>query len=203
MLKHDSLDIIKELLCEERCIRADGSKVSDAYLEEKGRDSTLKKLTLSGLRRGMLLLAIDEGRIFKKNGKKTIPVPCMSPLFSQTGKYDHNRACDFVLLKESERNKIEVYYLELKSGKPSGYAGQFKSTECFMNYVFDLSDTMFKTKLICPRQRFIIFHTDPSGSKPTSNKGATSYKSRSPNTAETPDKRCVKNNDTIRCTELF
>ena len=54
----DGLDAVRGLLS---CVQADGSHVSDVLLEEK-LEAKLKKLKLSGLTPGVLILATDEGR---------------------------------------------------------------------------------------------------------------------------------------------
>ena len=60
----DTLEALRALL---GCVQADGAQVSDAILEEKN-ETKLKKLTISELKPGMLLLATDEGR--KRDGQK-------------------------------------------------------------------------------------------------------------------------------------
>ena len=80
----DTLEALRALL---GCVQADGAQVSDAILEEKN-ETKLKKLTISELKPGMLLLATDEGR------KRDQASACMSPLFKDDGAYDQNRACD-------------------------------------------------------------------------------------------------------------
>ena len=120
----DELEALRALL---GCILADGARVSDAILEERN-EAKLKKLTISELAPGMLLLATDEGR------KRDKAPPCMSPLFKDDGVFAQNRACDAVLVRKAD-DGLQVYYIELKSDSPSGYEGQFVSTQCFMRYV--------------------------------------------------------------------
>jgi len=194
MASKDSLIAIKNLL---RCVHADGNQVTHAYLKETERDAKLKKICLSNLTPGMLILDIDKKRKLEKN-------ICMSPLFSQDGNYSHNCACDYVLLRQDGK-KIFVYYIELKSNNPSGYSGQFKSTQCFMHYVFDLANKLCGVHISIEVEKFILFHTDSKNATRRSlNKTPTILiKQNGANTPDSPKKFCVKNNDTVRCTQFF
>ena len=188
----DELDALRGLL---GCIQADGVQVSDAILEEKN-EAKLKKLTISKLAPGMLLLATDEGR------KRDNAPACMSPLFKNDGDYDQNRVCDAVLLRKVS-DGLHVYYIELKSDSPSGYEGQFLSTHCFMRYVALLSEKLCGFRIHISRERYIVFHTDSSNKRPRGRKERTRFKPQSANTPATPDMFCVTNGDTVRCTEFF
>lgn len=188
----DSIDALRALL---GCIHADGAQVSHAILEEKN-EAKLKKLTISGLTDGMMLLATDDGR------KREKGAACMSPLFKEDGRHDQNRACDAVLLRKMDSG-IEVCYIELKSDSPSGYEGQFVSTFCFMQYVKALSEHFCDCQLNIIRERYVVFHTDSSGKRPRGKKQKTRYTPHNANTSKSPDMFCVVNNDSVRCTEFF
>jgi hypothetical protein len=188
----DSLDALKAILS---CVRADGSQVSDALLEER-QEAKLKKLRISELSPGMLLLATDEGR---KRDKTTA---CMSPLLANDGAYDQNRACDAVLLRKTN-DGYQVCYIELKSDAPSGYEGQFKSTRCFIRYVFDLCKELCGHSIKISRERFVVFHTDTKNAERHGLKMKPKFTPRSANTPESPDKFCVRNGDSIRYTEFI
>lgn len=188
----DSMDALKALL---GCIHSDGEKVSDAYIEEKQQEAKLKKLHLSGITLGMLLIATDEGR---KLGKAV----CMSPLFRLNGKYDQNCACDAVLVRKVETG-CELYYIELKSDSPSGYSGQFKSTRAFMRYTFDLMKELCSVHSEIVRERFIVFHTDSRDATRRGKKQKTRFSPKDANAPESPEMLCVRNGDTVRCTEVF
>ncbi len=188
----DELGVLRALL---GCIRADGAKVSDAILEERN-EAKLKKLTISALTPGMLLLATDEGR------KRDKAPACMSPLFKGDGVYDQNRACDAVLLRKAS-DGLHVYYIELKSDSPSGYKGQFASTQCFMRYLADLSDKLCGCPINISRERYVVFHTDSSDGRRRGKKERTRFKPQSANTPSAPDMFCVRNGGTVRCTEFF
>jgi hypothetical protein len=177
------------------CVQADGSHVSDVLLEEK-LEAKLKKLKLSGLTPGVLILATDEGR---KKDKASV---CMSPLFANDGKFDQNRACDAVLLRQTVAG-YDVCFIELKSDSPSGYEGQFKSTQCFVRYLCELSKELCGHAIELNRQRFIVFHTDSKDVRRRGVKKVTRFSPRQANTPSRPDMFCVRNGDSVRVTEFF
>ncbi|MDP2363963.1 MAG: hypothetical protein Q8M94_09370 [Ignavibacteria bacterium] len=188
----DSLDAIKAILS---CVQADGSQVSDALLEEKN-EAKLKKLQISELAPGMLLLATDEGR------KRNKASACMSPLFADDGVFDQNRACDAVLLRKMHCG-YEVCYIELKSDAPSGYEGQFKSTQCFIRYLSVLIEKLCGLAMIVNRERFVVFHTDSNNGSRRGLKQKTRFTPRSANTSSAPDMFCVRNGSIVRYSEFF
>ncbi|MEO6422872.1 MAG: hypothetical protein ABIR84_09395 [Candidatus Nitrotoga sp.] len=192
MASTDELDALRALL---GCIQADGTHVSDAMLEEK-QEAKLKKLTVSELAPGMLLLSTDEGR------KRNKGSACMSPLFANDGKYDQNRACDAVLVRKGVTG-FDICYIELKSDKPSGYSGQFKSTRAFMKYVVDLANTLCNLPINITRERFVVFHTDSSNAMRLGLKTKTRFNPSNANTPDAPDMFCVRNDVTVRCTTFF
>lgn len=184
------------------CGQVDGSQSSHALLEEKDSSAKLKKLTLSEFSAGMLLLEIDEGRkVNNAQGKRVMD--CLSPLFKTDADGDQNRACDAVLVRELQNNQCEIFYIDLKSDKPSGYQGQFKSTQCFMRYVFDVLEKLYDQKVCVQKERFVVFHTDSSDVSRRGIKTRTSFKPSSANTPKAPTMYCVVNNATVRCTELL
>lgn len=188
----DSLDILKAMLS---CVQADGSQVSDVLLEER-QEAKLKKLQISQLVPGILLLATDEGR------KRDKTSACMSPLFANDGKYDQNRACDAVLLRKTE-DGYHVCYIELKSDVPSGYEGQFKSTQCFIRYISDLSKNLCGCPIKITKERFIVFHTDTKDVSRRGLKTKTRFTPRSANTPASPDMFCVRNGEKVRYSEFI
>lgn len=192
MACNDELEALRALL---GCIQADGARVSDAILEERN-EAKLKKLTISALAPGMLLLATDEGR------KRDKAPACMSPLFKDDGAFAQNRACDAVLVRKAD-DGLQVYYIELKSDSPSGFEGQFVSTQCFMRYVEVLAEKLCDCPLRISRERYVVFHTDSSGARPLGKKQKTRFKPQSANTPTSPEMICVRNGDTVRCTEFF
>jgi hypothetical protein len=189
----DGLDAIKALLS---CVQADGIKDSHVNLEEKSENAKLKKLTVSGLEKGIIVLATDEGRKTDK-----FPV-CMSPLFSVDGKYDQNRACDAVFIKKMD-DGYHVCYVELKSDSPSGYEGQFKSTKCFIAYVCELSKNLCEQPIKITRERYVVFHTDSKNGKKSGKKLKTRFSHLDANTPSSPDMFCVRDNEKKRLLEFF
>lgn len=198
------IQAIEELLS---CKSVSGNTASDAILKESDALAILQKLTLTDLKAGMLVLHIDEGRkVFpeKAAGDKPVAV-CMSPLFNTAGIHDYNRGCDAVLVKVSRENDREVcklLYIELKSHKPAGFAGQFRSTRCFFRYVKALIEEFWELEMNITSERFVVFHTDASGNR-TRGKQPTRFSSNNANSPEEPQRYVVRNNDIVRCTELF
>lgn len=190
----DVVEAIKELM---GCDLVDGATHTHALLEEKDPTAKLKKLILCDLNKGMLLLKVDEGRKVMKGKRKVLD--CMSPLFRIDGKYDHNRACDAVLLRLVSQNEVEVYYIDLKSDKPMRFQGQFKSTRCFIYYVQKLLEELLGVTMQIRKERFIIFQTQTK----SLNKSPTRRLPRAANSAEVPDRQVVSDGDKISCRRIF
>jgi hypothetical protein len=183
------------------CVLADTTQVSHGIIQENDSKAVLKKLVISDLTPNMTLLGLDDGRKVKnKNGKKIMD--CMSPLFAQSSNTDHNRVCDAVLIRENQNGKCDIIYIDLKSGRPQGYKGQFQSATCFMRYVQALLKEFFQEQMSIESEKYIIFHTDDSG-------GVTSLKknkSRLDSTMTSPDKpkkKIVSNGDEISCQNII
>jgi hypothetical protein len=84
----------------------------------------------------------------------------MSPLLA-VGSHDHHRACDCVVLI-NRNEQLTALYVDLKSGNPVGYSGQFKSTRQFVRYVLGLQEEFYGTKLVLAEERFVVLY----GGKP-------------------------------------
>lgn len=190
--KKSALDIIEAMLS---CVQRNRHAETHAFLEESDSGAKLQKICLTDLTPNILLLGTDQGR---KLGKTV----CMSPLFATDGVYDQNRACDIVLIREAPTG-LEVCYIELKSDEPSGYAGQFISTHCFMHYLVQLLKELGQIEANIIRERYVILHTDSSGKVPMGKKPRTRFSRQSANTPQMPDMHCVKNNGAIRCTQII
>lgn len=54
-------------------------------------------------------------------------------------------------------------YVDLKSGNPSGYAGQFKSTRQFVRYAIELLKEFYASPLEVEREQYVILY---GGEKP-------------------------------------
>lgn len=196
MVLTDELDVLQALLsCAE-----DNRERTDVFLKEKDPIAKLKKLHLSELDNNMLVLAIDEHRKIKNRQGKVLKV-CMSPLFSEQD-YGHNKACDAVILRKAE-NGLEICYIDLKSDDPRGFEKQFKSTQCFMHYLFDLSKSLCNVEIQIIKERFVIFHTDSNDAVGMKPKPKMRLSFQSGITPDSPKKRAVRNGDTVRCTEIF
>lgn len=193
----DEMDAIRELLS---CVHADGKHVTDAYIEEKDGLAKLKKLHLSALDADMLLLAVDEGRKVKDRSGKVVKI-CLSPLFADS-EHGQNRACDAVLIRKTEQG-ICLYYIDLKSDCPRGFEDQFKSTQAVMRYIFNVVEVFFGIKVSIAKERFIVFHTDTKNAGHLSIKKKTRFTPKDANSPASPEKICVRNGDTHRCTSLL
>lgn len=121
----------------------------------------------------------------------------MSPLLTITGATDHNRACDAVIVHESGAGIVDICYIDLKSGKPAGYSGQFKSTRAFLGYLRELVKEFHDTNFEVQRERFVILHTDPSGKTPSLKKTPVRFSPKAANAPDRPDKIIVRSGDTL------
>lgn len=194
----DGIEALKAILS---CVHSDGNSETHAYIKESN-EAKLRKLCLSELAPGMLLLATDKGRNFDNEGRKLGKYACMSPLFKQDGKFDQNRACDAVLVRKISTG-CELFYIELKSDNPSGFSGQFKSTQAFMSYTLRLVSVLCGIEFKIKKERFVVFHTDPKNAAHKGRKQKTRFSPKDANTAESPVKFCVRDSDIVRCTEFF
>lgn len=134
---HDSLS----------CITYNGAQHTHVLIEETDVAAKLKKVTLSAPNGDWLSFEPDKGR-----GKAAL----MSPLLA-TGAHDHHRACDSVVVV-NRNGQLTVVYLDLKSGNPIGYAGQFKSTRQFMRYALGLLEEFHQEKLTIADERYVILY---------------------------------------------
>jgi hypothetical protein len=91
-------------------------------------------------------------------------------------------------------------FLELKSSdSPSGYTGQFKSTQCFVTYLLKLAKTFhpdFSLEHI--EERFVLFHLPKRLSKQPSR-----LKDRASKNPENPQKIPITNNGRIFLMQLL
>jgi hypothetical protein len=195
------IDKLKELL-DSKVILADGSSVAHAQLREDDPSAKLKKLTLTDLDKNILCLIPDQGRKVKNSDNQIVTV-CMSPLFSLTGTHGHNRACDGLVLREHENGLCDLVYIELKSDSPSGYEGQFKSTYCFVRYLYELLEQLCDVKMQIGKERFVVFHTDKNDGKNSIKKRGTRSQARTSNQPDNPDKHIVHNDMEIPIFNIF
>lgn len=198
------LEAMQELLS---CKVVDGKTASHAILTESDPSAKLQKITLSDLPRGMLVLYIDDGRkvSYRSGTRQKTAAVCMSPLFSTINGKDHNCGCDAVLVYVPNESEpfCEIFYIELKSDSPSGYAGQFLSTACFLQYVRIVLREFWHVEMTITRERYIVLHTDTLNFRPRLGKRTIRPDPTNANSPERPDMHVVQNHQIKRCTELF
>ncbi len=152
------------------CITYNGAQHTDIQIDETDAAAKLKKITLAAPKGDWLSFNPDDGRKCKR-----IHRPCnavvMSPLLAIDG-YDHHRACDCVVVV-NRGGQLTVVYIDLKSGNPVGYAGQFKSTRQFVRYALGLLEEFHQEKLSIAEERYVILY---GGKAPLLNKTTTILK---------------------------
>jgi len=129
------------------CITYNGAQHTHILIEEANVAAKLKKVTLLAPNGDWFSFNPDKGR-----GKAAL----MSPLLA-TGVHDHHRACDCVVMV-NRNGLLTVVYVDLKSGNPVGYAGQFKSTRQFVRYVLGLLEEFHQERLEIADERYVILH---------------------------------------------
>lgn len=139
------------------CVTARCDQHSHIQIKEVDPGARLKTVTLLAAQGDWFAFAPDKGR--GKAGQ-------MSPLLASGKAYDHHRACDAVVIARKD-NRLFVVYIDLKSGNPTGYAGQFKSTHRFVRYALGLLDEFKGIRFGEPTERYIILY---GGRKPLLNK---------------------------------
>lgn len=146
---HDSLS----------CCTYNGSQHTHVVIDESDPSATLKNVTLTAPMGDWFSFDADSGRKCKRFDHKCNAV-VMSPLLATRG-HDHHRACDCVVLV-NRSGQLTALYVDLKSGNPVGYSGQFKSTRQFLRYALGLLEEFHGFKLTLSEERFVVLH----GGKP-------------------------------------
>ncbi|MCK6412341.1 MAG: hypothetical protein L6Q55_07950 [Azonexus sp.] len=139
---HDSLS----------CCTYNGAQHSHVLIKESSAGAKLKSVTLSASPGDWFSFDPDTGR-----GK----VAQMSPLLATGPAHDHHRACDCVILI-NRNGQLTALYVDLKSGNPVGYSGQFKSTRQFVRYALGLLEEFHGNKITLAEERFVVLY----GGKP-------------------------------------
>jgi hypothetical protein len=121
-------------------------------IEEHDARAKLKKVTLCASNGDWFSFDPDKGRG---------PKPLMSPLLATGKAHDHHRACDCVVLVQRD-DKLTAIYIDLKSGNPAGYSGQFKSTRQFLRYAIGLLAEFHGQSLELGDERYVVLY----GGKP-------------------------------------
>lgn len=149
------------------CITYNGAQHTHIQIDEADAAAKLKKATLIAPSGDWFSFDPDDGRKCKR-----IHRPCnavvMSPLLAIDG-HDHHRACDCVVVV-NRGGQLTVVYIDLKSGNPVGYAGQFKSTRQFVRYALGLLEEFHQEKLSIVDERYVILY---GGKAPLLNKTTT------------------------------
>lgn len=146
------------------CITYNGAQHTHIQINETDTIAKLKKVILNAPNGDWISFDPDEGRKCKHIHQRCNAV-VMSPLLTINA-HDHHRACDCVVVV-NRGGQLTVIYIDLKSGNPDGYAGQFKSTRQFVRYVLGLLDEFHQEKLVIAEERYVIFHV---GKAPLLNK---------------------------------
>lgn len=129
------------------CITYNGAQHTHILIEETDAAAKLKKVTLLAPNGDWLSFDPDKGR-----GKTAL----MSPLLA-TGAHDHHRACDSVVVV-NRNGQLTIVYIDLKSGNPVGYAGQFKSTRQFVRYALSLLEEFHQENFAIAEERYVILY---------------------------------------------
>lgn len=140
---HDSLS----------CCTYNGAQHTHVLIKESDTAATLKSVTLITPVGDWFSFDPDKGR-----GKAAQ----MSPLLATGATHDHHRACDCVVII-NRGGQVTALYVDLKSGNPVGYSGQFKSTRQFVRYALGLLEEFHGTKITLADERFVVLY----GGKPT------------------------------------
>lgn len=130
------------------CCTYRGDQHTHVLIEEHDKLAKLKKVTLKVPNGDWFSFDPDKGR-----GKAAL----MSPLLMADNEQDHHRACDCVVLIWRD-GKLTALYIDLKSGNPRGYAGQFKSTRQFVRYTLGLLAEFHGHSLTLAEERYVVLH---------------------------------------------
>lgn len=165
---------LQKLLESLSCCPYNGAQHTHVLINETDSAAKLKKVTLLAPTGDWFSFDPDKGR-----GKAAQ----MSPLLAKGAAHDHHRACDCVVLV-NRGGQLTALYVDLKSGNPVGYSGQFKSTRQFMRYALGLLEEFHGTRITLADERFVVLH----GGKPPLIKKTTTVPKPSKIGRTQPDK---------------
>lgn len=137
------------------CITYNGAQHTHIKIDETDAAAKLRKVTLVAPNGDWFSFDPDEGRKCKRIHQRC-NVVVMSPLLAIDG-HDHHRACDCVVVL-NRGGQLTLLYIDLKSGNPVGYAGQFKSARQFVRYTLGLLEEFHQEKLEIAEERYVILH---------------------------------------------
>lgn len=185
---------VQQLLSMISRVKYNGSQHTNIIIEEKDSSAQLKKIKLNAPNGNWFVFDPDEGRKCHYLKPKSNLV-IMSPLL-KIGDFDHHKACDAVIvIKRNE--ELTILYIDLKSGNPQGYSGQFKSTRQFVRYALGLLEEFYNEKLTISNERYFIFY----GGKPKISMKKKSFTPEFKNLKSSkPDEACkleVSNNEIL------
>lgn len=146
------------------CITYNGAQHTHIQIDETDAAAKLKRVMLVAPSGDWFSFDPDEGRKCKRIHQRCNAV-VMSPLLAIDG-HDHHRACDCVVVL-NRGGQLTLLYIDLKSGNPVGYAGQFRSTRQFVRYALGLLDEFHHEKLVIAEERYVILY---GGKSPLLNK---------------------------------
>lgn len=174
------------------CCTYRGDQHCDVLIQEHATHARLRKVTLKASNGDWFSFDPDKGR-----GKKAL----MSPLLAEGSAHDHHRACDCVVLVRHD-GKLTALYIELKSGNPRGYKGQFKSTRQFVRYALGLLAEFHDHELPLDEERYVVLYV---GKSAPINKTTTVPKTGriGPTRPDQPYKRKVPNPSKLYLKELL
>ncbi|MFM2056746.1 MAG: hypothetical protein RLY71_1131 [Pseudomonadota bacterium] len=142
------------------CTHYRGDQHTHILIQETDVSAKLKNVKLQAPNGDWFSFSPDAGR-----GKAAL----MSPLLATGKDHKHHRACDSVVLICRD-GAVRVLYIDLKSGNPVGYEGQFKSTRQFVRYALGLLEEFHGQPLTIAEERYVILH---GGHAPLLNKQPT------------------------------
>ncbi|MDQ2105126.1 hypothetical protein [Azospirillum isscasi] len=138
----------EKLLGSLSCCSYRGDQHTHILVEENDPLAKLKKVTLNAPKGNWFSINPDKGR-----RKEAL----MSPLLAVGQAHDHHRACDCVVLIWRD-GKLVALYIDLKSGNPVGYSGQFKSTRQFVRYALGLLEEFYGFQLALAEERYVVLY---------------------------------------------
>ncbi|HGO5856366.1 TPA: hypothetical protein ACK3JJ_000993 [Mannheimia haemolytica] len=181
------------------CVTYNGKQHTDIQIKESDPSAKLKTVNLKTEAGDWFCFSPDEGRKCKRIHNKSNMV-VMSPLLTIDKRFDHHCACDAVIIMKKE-GKLSILYIDLKSGNPTGYSSQFKSSRQFVRYLLGLYSEFRGESLPILEEKYVIFH---GGNKILLNKSTTTLK---PNIGRTsPDnayKKEVTDGATVYLREIY
>jgi hypothetical protein len=130
------------------CCTYNGAQHTQILIKETDPAAKLKSVTLIAPSGDWFSFDPDKGR-----GKAAQ----MSPLLAKGATHDHHRACDCVVLI-NRRGQLIALYLDLKSGNPKGYSGQFKSTRQFVRYVLGLLEEFHGIRFVLAEECYVVLY---------------------------------------------